>query len=239
MILKRGESSTNVAIWQGFLNRLGYRNVIADAVFGPNTEAATRSFQNAQQLRADGMVGEATIDAARRQGFGGFPTSNVVEKKATPVPTIAVPDQKGLGKLSLVHPTLAKKVTALVNMAADEGFTLRIVQGLRTFAEQDALYAQGRTRKGVKVTNARGGESWHNLGLAVDLAFVVDREISWQDSLYGKIGQWAKNSGLDWGGNWKHKDLPHVQLPDLANKPSASILTIYKTGGIASVWERF
>jgi hypothetical protein len=47
------------------------------------------------------------------------------------------------------------------------------VQGVRTFAEQDALYAQGRTRKGLRVTNAKGGQSYHNYGLAADCALLT------------------------------------------------------------------
>ncbi|SVE43245.1 uncharacterized protein METZ01_LOCUS496099, partial [marine metagenome] len=45
---------------------------------------------------------------------------------------------------------------------------LFVVHTLRTYAEQDDLYEQGRTEPGKIVTNARGGKSWHNFGLAID-----------------------------------------------------------------------
>ena len=49
---------------------------------------------------------------------------------------------------------------------------LRVTQGLRTIAEQDELYAQGRTKPGKIVTNAKGGKSNHNSGLAIDVCIV-------------------------------------------------------------------
>jgi D-alanyl-D-alanine dipeptidase len=112
-------------------------------------------------------------------------------------------------KLNAVNPLLREKALKILSLAAADGFQLTVTQAVRTFAEQDALFAQGRTRKGPIVTNARGGQSWHNFGMAVDLAFVVDGKISWDDKLYSKIGKWASVAGLDWGGDWKKfKDLP-------------------------------
>lgn len=46
----------------------------------------------------------------------------------------------------------------------------------RTFAEQEAIYAQGRTKPGAIVTNAKGGQSYHNYGLAVDIVLIEDKD---------------------------------------------------------------
>ncbi len=117
-------------------------------------------------------------------------------------------------RLSDVKSILAEKCRAIIQLAANEGFTLVITQGFRTVAEQDRLFLIGR--RGIKgerkVTNARGGQSNHNHGAAVDFAFVVNGEISWNEKLYQNIGRWAKQAGLNWGGNWRFKDLPHVEL---------------------------
>lgn len=51
-------------------------------------------------------------------------------------------------RLTKVHPRLAAGVTALIDALAAQRMTVEVVQGLHTFAEQDALYAQGRTKKG-------------------------------------------------------------------------------------------
>lgn len=118
-------------------------------------------------------------------------------------------------RLSDVKPELAEKCEAIIALAASEGFTLIVTQGYRSVEEQNRLYAIGR--RGIKgeriVTNARGGQSNHNHRTAVDFAFVVNGEISWDERLYQHIGRWAKQVGLNWGGNWKSfKDFPHVEL---------------------------
>jgi len=91
------------------------------------------------------------------------------------------------------------------------GYRLRVVSGYRTPAEQDKLYAQGRTEPGQIVTNLKGDDpkAMHCYGLAVDL--VDERrgyDISWSE-----IGSLAKKLGMLWGGDWNSfPDKPHVQF---------------------------
>lgn len=118
-------------------------------------------------------------------------------------------------RLADVKPELAEKCRAIIALAASEGFALIVTQGFRSVEEQNRLYQIGR--RGIagerKVTNARGGQSNHNHREAVDFAFVVAGEISWDERLYQNIGRWAKQAGLKWGGDWKSfKDFPHVEL---------------------------
>jgi len=76
-------------------------------------------------------------------------------------------DQISQNKIAKLHPKIRFKVTqALLNLEK-RNVTARIVQGLRTWAEQDALYAQGRTAPGKIVTNAKAGQSYHNYGRIV------------------------------------------------------------------------
>jgi peptidoglycan L-alanyl-D-glutamate endopeptidase CwlK len=72
-------------------------------------------------------------------------------------------------RLQELHPEFAARVQELLAYMEGEGYPLLITQGLRTWEEQDTLYAQGRTARGKIVTQARGGYSHHNFGLAVDL----------------------------------------------------------------------
>ena len=58
---------------------------------------------------------------------------------------------------------------ALVKKAAQHGITINVIGGLRTYEEQNELFAQGRTKPGRIVTNARGGFSNHNFGIALDV----------------------------------------------------------------------
>lgn len=87
------------------------------------------------------------------------------------------------------------------------------MQTLRTTKEQDTLYAQGRTKVGNIVTNAKGGYSFHNFGVAFDVCPVVNKKLEWNDKkIFKKIGTIGLSLGLEWGGAWKaFKDLPHFQ----------------------------
>lgn len=119
-----------------------------------------------------------------------------------------------------LHPTLAGRLRKVLEAMAQSGHPMFLVQGLRSDAEQIALYAQGRTVKGHKVTNADGVRTRSNhqakadgYAHAADCAFVGPEPFSddhpWQ--LYGAI---AQDCGLIWGGNWKAlPDRPHVELP--------------------------
>lgn len=128
-------------------------------------------------------------------------------------------DTISIERLKKVHPLLQARVTRFFNKLEEKGLTPRITQGLRTVEEQNALYAQGRTKPGSIVTNAKGGQSWHNYGMAVDIAFInpngsVDFTVSKE---VGKIGQ---DYMLEWGGSWtSFKDMPHFQIPGLASNP--------------------
>lgn len=122
---------------------------------------------------------------------------------------------KAEDRLSKIHPTLADKARQLIAKAHEEGIDLVVTQGLRTIAEQNALYAQGRTAPGKIVTKAKGGSSYHNFGLAFDIAIrKEDGSIDWDTAkLYSRVGQLGKSIGLEWGGDFKSiKDTPHFQL---------------------------
>ena len=128
-------------------------------------------------------------------------------------------------RIKLLHPKVRDEVTLIVNeieKALNGRAQIRIVQGLRTIPEQDALYAQGRTKPGKIVTNARGGSSFHNYGLAVDFALLIDgKTISWDtkaDWDGDKLADWMevvvifKKYGWTWGGNFRSmKDYPHFE----------------------------
>ena len=102
---------------------------------------------------------------------------------------------------------------ALVQKAAAAGIGLKIISGQRTYAEQEALYAQGRTAPGPKVTNARGGYSNHNFGIAFDVGVFEGNRYLPESPKYKAAGVLGMDLGLEWGGNWKTiVDQPHYQL---------------------------
>ena len=121
-----------------------------------------------------------------------------------------------------LHPAIRSTVMELLTSCYNKNVPIRIVQGLRTIQEQDALYAQGRTTPGKIVTNAKGGTSWHNYGLSIDFCLLRQgNQISWsRDEDLDKDGQkdWEEvvqlflSKGFEWGGNWtSFPDYPHFQ----------------------------
>lgn len=100
-----------------------------------------------------------------------------------------------------------------------KGVTVEVISGLRSWAAQAALYAQGRTKPGRIVTKARPGSSWHNYGLAIDLGlfkngvYLDDKKPAEADKLYAEIGKIAAAHGIEWAGNWKSfTETPHFQV---------------------------
>ena len=139
-------------------------------------------------------------------------------------------------RLQQIHPALASAVRAMIADLSARGLVVEVVQGMRTFAEQDELYAKGRTKPGEIVTQARGGESNHNYGLAVDLCPFTHDKPDWNApmSAWAAIGAAAEKHGLEWGGQWKKFiDKPHVQMPAMTVKECARC---YADGGMDSVW---
>ena len=132
-----------------------------------------------------------------------------------------ITDKPTLERINKLHPKIRKEVTDTILRIQDKGVELRIVQGLRTFAEQDALYAQGRTKPGAKVTNAIAGKSWHNYGLSFDFCLVhKDGKISWNlsedldkdgKSDWLEVIETFEMTGFESGIHWKFKDAPHLE----------------------------
>jgi peptidoglycan L-alanyl-D-glutamate endopeptidase CwlK len=139
-------------------------------------------------------------------------------------------DNKTLERIALLHPKLRDEAFALYDdivEALTGRAACRFSYTLRTFAEQDALFAQGRTAPGKIVTRARGGQSYHNYGLAIDIVLLVDRDrngtfesAAWDtktDFDGDKRSDWMevvdifKRYGWEWGGDWKFVDAPHFQ----------------------------
>jgi len=148
-------------------------------------------------------------------------------------------DQITLQRIQLLHPKVRQEVEEIyknqIVPSLNGRAICRFAYTMRTFAEQNQLYAQGRTRLfdtngrrlGV-VTKAKGGQSIHNYGLALDIVLIKDTNndgrvdtASWEDNVdfdkdgkadWMEIVQILKNNGWTWGGDWKSfKDKPHFE----------------------------
>lgn len=147
--------------------------------------------------------------------------------------------ERNQAALSGVHPELRRRVENLIADMAGQGYPLLVVCGIRTWEEQDALY-----RQVPKVTNARGGWSMHNFGLAVDIVpddvEVAGLQPDWRKD---KLDAWepllrtASKYQLAEGALWRSMvDLPHFYLYELPANPTDFMRAKYKVDGIDGVW---
>jgi hypothetical protein len=122
-------------------------------------------------------------------------------------------DQRSERNLATLVPRAEAQARAFLQAVLDAGIRARIIDGSRTFAKQDALFAQGRTRPGRRVTNARGGFSNHNFGIAWDIGIFSSSGAYVPESPdYRRAGQIGRGLGLEWGGDWAGLvDEPHFQ----------------------------
>ncbi|HEY3703686.1 MAG TPA: M15 family metallopeptidase [Terracidiphilus sp.] len=148
--------------------------------------------------------------------------------------------------LATVSPALAGKVRAAAATLEAAGTHLLVVSGLRTAAQQDALFAQGRTAPGQVVTNAPAGHSMHNYGLAVDIVPYISGEsgdLNWRAHTpqFQAMVDALKAKGLAWGGDWIHfKDEDHFQLSNVPANPSQAMIGDYGAGdetALEAIWQ--
>lgn len=112
-----------------------------------------------------------------------------------------------------LNPKVAAMCSEFINRCKAQGIDVIITSTYRDGASQDALYAQGRTTAGKKVTNARAGQSYHNWRVAFDFVPIVNGKAVWNDdALWTKCGEIAEGIGLEWAGRWvKFKEMAHCQ----------------------------
>lgn len=115
--------------------------------------------------------------------------------------------------LSDLNPKVAAMCSEFINRCKAKNIDILITSTYRDAESQNALYAQGRTTPGKKVTNAKGGQSFHNWKVAFDFCPLVNGKPNWNDvALYTKCGEIAESVGLEWAGRWKtFKELAHCQ----------------------------
>jgi peptidoglycan L-alanyl-D-glutamate endopeptidase CwlK len=122
-------------------------------------------------------------------------------------------DSRSEGNIATLHPRVRPYARALIEKAAGQGITIKVISGMRTYAEQADLYAKGRTAPGPKVTNAPPGYSNHNFGLAFDIGVFEGSSYRDESPKNKAVGVLGVDLGLEWGGNWKTiQDEPHFQL---------------------------
>ena len=167
-------------------------------------DATIRAVQEKVGVTVDGNPGLQTWSAIYRSIVGEPPVSSG---------TTTLADERSERNIATLLPQAQPIARALIESAAAIGIAIKIISGTRTFAEQDALYEQGRTKAGRIVTNARGGYSNHNFGIAFDIGVFEGGRYLDESPAYKVVGALGMKLGLEWGGNWKTiQDEPHFQV---------------------------
>lgn len=184
-------------------------------------EEMIAAVQQALGVEVDGKAGPQTWGAIYARLVGKKIDQMQPSEAISPV------DNRSEKVIATLLPELRPIARALVQKAAGAGITIRLISGLRTYEEQAALYAQGRTAPGKKVTNARAGYSNHNFGIAFDIGVFEGNKYLPESPKYKAVGALGMDLGLEWGGNWKTiDDQPHFQLRPLwaANESEQQML---------------
>lgn len=150
-------------------------------------------------------------------------------------------NQSTVARLEQLLPALKTKGYQLIQQLSLQGIDVEISQGLRTWPEQEALYAKGRTVPGPKVTNAKPEQSWHTFGCAFDFDIQTTAGVDWT----GASPAWeatiaaGEALGLTSGAAWRtFPDKPHFQLTGrFPVTPDDEVLALFKGGGMAAVWD--
>jgi peptidoglycan LD-endopeptidase CwlK len=114
-----------------------------------------------------------------------------------------------------LHPTVAAKARDFISRCKAHNVDLLVTCTLRSMATQAALYAQGRTTPGKRVTNAKPGQSFHNYGLALDVVPLRFGKPVWNtsDPVWQTVAACGEGAGLEWAGRWKSfKEMAHFQF---------------------------
>jgi peptidoglycan L-alanyl-D-glutamate endopeptidase CwlK len=174
-------------------------------------EKMITAVQRALHIDVDGRAGPQTWGAIYEHIVGPL---EVEENEDSAV------DTRSQGVIETLLPEVRPYARELLFNAAAAGIRIKIISGLRTYEEQDRLYAKGRTIPNTSiVTHARGGESNHNFGTAFDIGVFEGNQYLDDSPKYKAVGVLGMELGLEWGGNWKTiVDQPHFQLrPTWAN----------------------
>ena len=116
-----------------------------------------------------------------------------------------------------LHPKVSILAQKMIAECHKNGIDLLVTSTFRDAEAQNALYAQGRTRAGAIVTNAKAGQSFHNYRVAFDVVPIVNGKPVWgtdgeDGKLWQSVGRTGKSVGLEWAGDWERpKEYPHFQ----------------------------
>ena len=167
-------------------------------------DASIRAVQEKLGVTVDGNPGPQTWNSIYRSIVGEPPVASG---------TTTLADERSERNIATLLSQAQPLARALIESAAAIGIAIKVISGTRSYEEQNALYEQGRSKSGRIVTNARGGYSNHNFGIAFDIGVFEGGRYIDESPAYKAVGALGKQLGLEWGGDWKSiQDEPHFGL---------------------------
>jgi RHS repeat-associated protein len=135
-------------------------------------------------------------------------------------------------RIGELHPAIRMQATNFINQVEeDKGINLRIADGIRSIEEQNDNYAKGRTKSGKIVTQAKGGFSYHNYGLAIDIVEIKNNKANYKID-FKNVSEIGKKNGFQWGGDWHKPDRVHFQ--NSFGQAPMTLLNLVKSGKTSS-----
>src|SRR5206468_10828885 len=169
-----------------------------------NLDQIIRAVQEAVGVNADGKPGPETWQAIYNR---------ICPDAQPPEPSGDKVDDRSETVMPTLLPEVEPYARALIAKAAASGIVIKVLSGLRTYDEQNDLYAQGRTKPGSIVTNARGGYSNHNFGIAFDIGVFEGSRYLDASPKYKADGVLGMDLGLErWGNSKNIQGEPNFKL---------------------------
>lgn len=142
---------------------------------------------------------------------------------------------------SHINPDFKTRINTIIEQLRGEGFDVRVMSGFRTFNEQQMRYDQGRTLSGSVVTDFEAGHSWHNYGLAADIALNDENgNPAWPEAsslFWQRVGDVALAQGAIWGGAFGYP--MHIEYhPDYGSLEASRFIDEFESYGLEAVWEQ-
>lgn len=170
------------------------------------------------------MAGRRTLDPLDVQQFSGQGHIRMALVKEDLLPPAPLPptlfvdqDRPGLAQAdrdwNKLDPVFMRQVLVVFHQMRKRGYPLALLEAYRSPERQDRLAA-----KGSHVTHAKGNQSRHQYGLAVDVAFIRDGKLviserdSWAAEGYRVLGEEVEAQGMTWGGRWSFRDYGHFEM---------------------------
>ncbi len=237
---RNGDEGVLVKSLQRALNAKGAKLTI-DGDFGNKTANAVRAFQSANNLKVDGIAGEGTAAALANSSSKDIPANATGNATRTSNVEVDVDDGDPRNILgdSRISPKMRTVAIATIKDLQSQGLKPYVISGFRSFEQQDEIYKQGRTKPGNKVTWVKGGGSWHNYGLAVDIAFWdrSHRTVTWDapNKDWSAIGAAGLRNGFTrWLG--PQGDRPHLEYHPKVGNSASDMRNTHSRGGLSAVW---